>query len=138
MVAKLNCIPSTLLDPTAANFLNVNNKVGVSIPLPTGAAVPSSGGGKYLTVYVTPTDTNEYLGKYDENIGNKDHVGVTYFFISTASTPSGGGNINWTGNQSDSDQTNANISEVHTFSPSTANQAWLTFTRAMGGRVSSL
>ncbi len=135
VVAKLNCIPSTLLDPTAANFLNVNNKVGVSVPLPTGAAVPSSGGGKYLTVYVTPTDTNEYLGKYDENIGNKDHVGVTYFFISTASTPSGGGNINWTGNQSKSDQTNANISEVHTFSPSTANQAWLTFTRAMGGRV---
>ncbi len=135
VVATLNCIPSALLDPTAANFLNIKNTIGVSVPLPTGVATPSSGGGKYLTVYVTPTDTNEYLGKYDENIGNKDHVGMTYFFISTASTPSGGGNINWTGNQSKSDQTNANISEVHTFSPSTANQAWLTFTRAMGGRV---
>jgi hypothetical protein len=147
-VATLNCMYTTAipnpanpgfdyayLDPTAANFLNIHNTIGVSVPLPTGATVPSSGGGKYLTVYVTPTDTNEYLGKYDENIGNKDHVGVTYFFISTASTPSGGGNINWTGNQSKSDQTNANISEVHTFSPSTANQAWLTFTRAMGGRV---
>jgi hypothetical protein len=130
-----NCIPKALLDPTAANFLNVKNTIGVSVPLPTGAAVPASGGGQYLGIYVTPTTENEYLGKYDENIGTKDHVGVTYFFKSTASTPSGGGNINWTGNQSKSDQTNATISDVRTFGPSTANQAWLTFTRAMGGRV---
>ena len=130
-----NCIPTALLDATAKNFLNVNNTIGVSVPLPTGAAQPSSGGGKYLTTYVTPTNSDEYLGKFDENISDKDHVEVTYFYINTASTPSGGGNINWTGNQSRSKQTNANISDVHTFSPSTANQAWLTFTRAMGGRV---
>jgi len=137
-VAKLNCIPSTLLDPTAANFLNVSNKIGVSVPLPTGAAVPSSGGGQYLGVYVTPTDSDEYLGKFDEAIGDKDHVGVTYFFIKTKSTPSGSGgtwNIPWTGNQSAAAQTNANISDVHAFSSNTANQAWLTFTRAMGGRT---
>ena len=131
----LNCIPTALLDATAKNFLNVTNTIGVSVPLPTGIAQPSSGGGQYLTTYVTPTDSDEYLGKFDENVGNKDHVGVTYFHITTASTPSGGGNINWTGNQSKSVQTNVNISDVHTFSPSTANQAWLTFTRAMGGRA---
>jgi hypothetical protein len=130
-----NCIPTALLDPTAANFLNVTNTIGVSVPLPTGALQAGSGGGKYLTTYNTPTDEDEYLGKFDENLGSKDHVGVTYFFSNTASTPSGGGNINWTGNQSRSKQTNANISDVHTFSPSTANQAWLTFTRALGGRV---
>jgi hypothetical protein len=94
------CIPTALLDTTAANFLNINNTIGVSIPLPNGAQVAKTGGGKYTGVYTTPTDSDEYLGKYDENIGNKDHVGVTYFFIKTASTPSGGGNINWTGNQS--------------------------------------
>jgi hypothetical protein len=134
-VATLNCMPSTLLDPTAANFLNVSNKIGVSVPLPTGALVPSSGGGAYVGLYVTPTDSDEYLGKFDENIGDKDHAAVTYFFIKTKSTPSGGGNINWTGNQSAAAQTNATISDVHTFSPGTANQAWLTFTRAMGGRA---
>ena len=134
-VATLNCMPSSLLDPTAANFLNINNKIGVSVPLPTGALVPSSGGGAYLGVYVTPTDSDEYLAKYDENIGDADHVTVTYFFVKTTSTPSGGGNINWTGNQSAAAQTNANVGDVHTFSPSTANQAWLTFTRAMGGRA---
>ena len=129
------CIPTALLDPTAANFLNVNNKIGVSVPLPTGAQVAKTGGGTYIGMYTTPTDSDEYLGKYDENIGDKDHVGVTYFFINTKSTPSGGGNINWTGNQSKSVQTNANISDVHIFSPTAANQTWLTFTRAMGGRV---
>jgi hypothetical protein len=32
-------------------------------------------------------------------------------------------------------QTNVNLADVHTFSGTTANQAWLTFTRAMGGRA---
>ena len=123
------------LDPTAANILNVKNTIGVSIPLPNGAFLQKPEADNWVGVYVTPTDSNEYLGKFDENLGSKDHVGVTYFYITTASTPSGGGNINWTGDQSQSVQTNANISEVHTFSPNTANQAWLTFTRAMGGRI---
>ena len=89
----------------------------------------------YSTIYNTPTDSDEYLAKYDESIGAKDHLGVTYFYINTKSTPSGGGNINWTGVQSHSGQTNANISDVHTFSANVANQTWLTFTRAMGGRT---
>ena len=43
--------------------------------------------------------------------------------------------MNWTGVQSASAQTNANVSDVHTFTSNLANQTWLTFTRAMGGRV---
>jgi len=128
------------LDPTAANILNVANTIGVFVPsynngLVTNSAGQNTGGGNWVGVYVTPTISNEYLGKYDENIGSKDHLGLTYFFITTASTPSGGGNVNWTGDQSKTVQTNANISEVHTFSASTANQAWLTLTRAIGGRI---
>ncbi|MGA9670183.1 MAG: carboxypeptidase regulatory-like domain-containing protein [Terracidiphilus sp.] len=129
------CIPKALLDTTAANFLNINNKIGVSIPLPTGAQVAKTGGGTYIGMYTTPTNSDEYLGKYDENIGDKDHLTGTYFYIKTASTPSGGGNINWTGNQSAAAQTNLNLADVHTFSGSIANQTWLTFTRAMGGRA---
>jgi hypothetical protein len=134
-VATPNCLPLALLDSTSANFLNVNNNIGVSVPLPTGAAVPASGGGIYLGLYTTPTDSDEYLGKYDETVGEKDHVTVTYFYVKTKSTPSGGGNINWTGNQSAAAQTNAIVSDVHTFSASTANQVWVTFTRALGGRT---
>ncbi len=136
------CISQADLDATALNLTNVagknisgNTATGVSIPLPNGVPVTKTGGATYSTIYNTPTDSDEYLGKYDENVGNKDHVGVTYFFIKTKSTPSGGGNVNWTGVQSAAAQTNANISDVHTFSPNLANQTWLTFTRAMGGRV---
>jgi hypothetical protein len=147
-VATLNCINTVAianpanpgfayayLDPTAKNFLDVNNKIGVSVPLPNSTLTPSSGGGKYIGQYTTPTDSDEYLGKYDMNIGNADHVTATYFYVHTKSTPSGGGNINWTGNQSAAAQTNVTLADVHTFSPSTANQTWLTFTRAMGGRA---
>lgn len=128
------CIPTALLDPTAKNFLNVSNTIGVSVPLPNGSQVAKTGGANYTTVYVTPTNSDEYLGKFDGNVGNLDHVTATYFFIRTTSTPSGGGNINWTGNQSAANQTNLNLADVHTFSGTTANQTWLTFTRAMGGR----
>ena len=55
--------------------------------------------------------------------------------MKTTQNAFGDGPIPWDINQSYTDQTNANISEVHTFSPSTANQAWVTFTRAAGGRV---
>jgi len=85
-------------------------------------------------VYVTPTDEDEYLASMTRT-RRQGPCGSDLLLYHTASTPSGGGNINWTGNQSRSKQTNANISDVHTFSPSTANQLWLTFTRAMGGRV---
>ena len=130
-----NCIPAILLDPTTQNFDNTANSIGSSIPLPNGAAVPTTGGAHYTGVYTAPTDENEYLGKFDEAIKDKDHLTMGYFFIRSVSGPNGGGNIPWTINQSAANQTNANIGEVHTFSPSTANQAWLTFTRAAGGRV---
>jgi hypothetical protein len=129
------CIPSGLLDKVAANFLNINNTIGVSVPLPTGVANTKTGGGAYIGMYTTPTNTDEYLGKFDENIGNADHVTATIYYNKTASTPSGGGNINWTGNQSLSKQTNINLADVHTFSGSVANQTWLTLTQAMGGRA---
>ena len=60
---------------------------------------------------------------------------MTYFYVKTTQNAFGGGPIPWDINQSYTGQTNANISEVHTFGASTANQAWVTFTRAAGGRV---
>ena len=134
-VARLNCIPQALLDTTIANFDNVGNKFGSSIPLPTGALRPATGGGTYTGTYTTPTTANEYLGKYDQVLGDKDHVTVTFFFVRNVSGPNGGGNVPWTINQSAANQWNINVSDVHSFSPNTVNQAWLTFTRAAGGRV---
>jgi hypothetical protein len=127
-VATLNCVPATLLDKTAATMLSGSNKNAV-IPL------PNISGNGWTGYYTGPTDDNEYLGKYDQTVGSKDHVAVTYFFIRTTQNAFGNGNFIWDVNQSYTNQTNANISDVHTFSATTANQAWLTFTRAAGGRV---
>ncbi len=134
-VATPNCIPEALLDTTIANFDNVSNTIGSFIPLPNGAAKPATGGGAYSGLFVIPTQENEYLGKYDENIREKDRVEVTYFFSRNVLGNSPGGNVPWTINQNSSDGTNINVSDVHTFGPTTANQAWLTYTRAAGGRV---
>ena len=128
-----NCVPLALLDATAATMLASNT--AAFVPLPNGALHPATGGGSYTGNYTTPTDDNEYLGKYDQLIGEKDHVAATYFYIKTTSGAYGGGNIPWSVNESYTGQTNANLSDVHTFSSRTANQAWLTFTRAAGGRV---
>ena len=130
------CIAQADLDQTALNLAPVTAPTNlVSIPLPNGPAVAKTGGALWSGLYNTPTDQTEYLAKYDENLGAKDHLGVTYFYTNTTSTPSGGGNINWTGVKSHSGQTNVNISDVHSFTPNLANQTWITFTRAMGGRT---
>ena len=134
-VATLNCIPAGLLDTTIANFDNVTNTIGSSIPLPNGALKPATGGGAYAGLFPIPTTENEYLGKYDQNLGDKDHVAATYFFSRNVLGNSPGGNIPWTINQNASNGTTLNLSDVHTFSGTTANQTWLTFTRAAGGRV---
>ncbi len=130
-----NCIPPSYLDAMAATILGSKNSAAV-IPLPnvtvSGITVPTQWSG-YFT---GPTADNEYLGKYDQVVSDKDHVAATYFFVRTTQNAFGGGNIApWTVNQSYTNQTNANISDVHTFGAATANQAWLSYTRAAGGRV---
>ncbi len=137
--AKPNCIPSNLLDQTAATIMEaINSKCAPAcIPLPNtansvGAVVDWAG---YTQSPVGPTTDNEYLGKFDQVLSDKDHVSATYFWIHTIQNGFGGGNFPWTDNQSYTTQQNADISDVHTFSPTTANQAWVSLSRAAGGRV---
>jgi hypothetical protein len=117
---------------------NVSNTIGSSIPLPNvpgSLTNPAKGGGSYAGLFPIPVQENEFLGKYDQNLGVKDHVAATYFFSRNVLNNSPGGNIPWTWNVVGSNSDNLNLSDVHTFTPTTANQAWLTFTRAAGGRV---
>jgi len=132
-----HCIPTSALDTTVSNMDNVANTVGSSIPLPNipGGLKPGTGGGTYAGLIPIPVTENEYLGKYDQNLGTKDHVAATYFFSRNVLKNNPGGNVPWTWNQVASNGTNINLSDVHTFNPTTANQTWLTFTRAAGGRV---
>jgi len=118
------CIPSSLLDQTAANLLSTKY-----IPLPNAA------GNTYSGFFTGPTNQDEYLGKYDQVLGEKDHVAVSYFYLNTKQNAFGNGNFPYMTNQSFAKQQVVNISDIHTFSPTTANQGWVTFTRVAGGRV---
>lgn len=126
-VATTGCVPLALLDPTAANLMKTY------VPLPNAATASSPGA--YVGVFSSPTNQDEYLGKYDQALSAKDHLSVSYFYLDTTQGGYGGGNIPYSINQSFSKQQNANVSDIHTFSGTTANQAWLTFTRVAGGRV---
>jgi hypothetical protein len=130
---KQACIPVSLLDPTAANLMKTY------VPLPNAATASTPGG--YVGVFSSPTNQDEYLGKYDQVIGDKDHLSVSYFYLNTTQNAFGGSSttsqILYSVNQSFAKQQNANISDVHTFNASTANQIWLTFTRVAGGRVNT-
>jgi hypothetical protein len=120
---KPNCVPSNLLDPTAANLLSKY------IPLPNAAA------NNYTGFFTGPTNEDEYLGKYDQTFGEKDHAAVSYFYLNTKQNAFGNGNIPYMTNQSFGKQQVVNISDIHTFNPTTANQGWFTFTRVAGGRI---
>src|SRR5277367_4231966 len=121
--AKVGCVPTALLDITAANIINKY------VPL------PNSANNAWTGFFTGPTDQNEYLGKYDQVIGTKDHLAATYFYLKSTQNAYGNGNLIWDINQSFSTQQNANVSDVHTFSPTTINEAWIGFTRVAGGRI---
>ncbi len=125
--ATVGCVPTALLDPTAANI--IKNYV----PL------PNSANNAFVGNYTTPTNQDEYLGKYDQVIGEKDHIQATYFTIKSVSGAYGGagtsGYIPYSVNQSNARQQNFNASDVHTFNGTNANQIWFTVTRVAGGRV---
>jgi hypothetical protein len=116
-------IPPSDLDPTAANI--------ISKYLPAS----NSSNNSWVGYFNGPTDDDEYLGKYDQVLSDKDHLSVSYFTIHTTQNTSGGGNLPWSTQQSFARQQDVNISDIHTFSANTANQAWVTVTRVMGGRT---
>ena len=122
---KVGCVPSSYLDPTAANIISKY------IPL------PNSANNSWTGFFTGPTNQDEYLGKYDQVLGDKDHLSATYFYLNSTQNANGSttANLLWDINQSFSKQQNLNLSDVHTFSPTTINQGWFNFTRVAGGRV---
>jgi hypothetical protein len=122
------CVPQALLDKAAATLMNKY------VPLPTGAAA-ANGGAAYSGFFTGPTNQDEYLGKFDDVLSDRDHVAASYFYLSTTQDAYGNGNIPYMINRSYSKQHVLNLSDIHTLNATTANQAWITFTRVVGGRT---
>jgi hypothetical protein len=122
-IATVGCIPSSLLDKVATNLMNKY------IPL------PNSPGNTYTGYFTGPTNQDEYVGKFDQVVSDKDHITASYFNVHTVQNANGGGNFAYMVNQSYARQQNVNLSDIHTINAGMANQAWITFTRVAGGRV---
>jgi hypothetical protein len=118
-----NCIPTSLLDKAASNLLSQY------IPLPNNPDNTYSG------YFNSPTDQDEYLGKFDADLGRKDHVAASYFFLNTKEDDFGGGKIPYSTDRSFAKQQVLNMSDTHTINPTIFNQSWITITRVVGGRV---
>lgn len=123
-----NCIPTSALDKASQALM-----AKFVTPLLTSSMDPGKVN-SYSGYFIGPTNQDEYLGKYDQSLSDRDHVSASYFYLNTKQDGYGNGNIPYMTNQSFSKQYNVNISDVHTFNKF-VNQAWLTFTRVAGGRV---
>ena len=124
-VPTLNCVPTALLDKATAKLMSTY------VP---PANLPGNG---YQGFFTGPTNQDEYLGKFDESLSEKDHIAASYFRLKTTQAAYGGGNIPYTTTDSFGTQQVLNMSDIHTINATTANQAWFTLTRVIGGRVNS-
>ena len=54
----------------------------------------------YAGFFIGPTNQNEYLGKYDQVLSDKDHAAASFFYLGTLQDAYGNGNIPYMTNQS--------------------------------------
>jgi hypothetical protein len=116
-------IPSTALDPTAMKML--------------AQFVPTANGpnNRWSGWFSGPTDNDEVLAKFDQDLSDRNRLAVSYFTVKTTQNTPGGGNLLYSTQLSFARQQNVNASDTYSITPTTINQAWIGFTRVMGGRT---
>ncbi len=125
-----NMIPANLQDPTAMNIINnyvpLPNQINPRTGLLTqwqGFAPPS------------PYNTDEFLGKVDQDLTTNQRLTATYFETSGLNILKLGSGLTWSRAQYSWRQQNANLSHTWSINPSMVNQSWINFTRNFGGRL---
>jgi hypothetical protein len=119
---------SAALDPVAQNILK---------------ALPAANGGTALApLYIgyirTPASYNEYMGKIDHQLSDRQRINGSYFYLNGSNTvQAGGGNLPWSSQLQDYVLHVVNLSHTFTISSNKINQAWLTYTRSYGGRINT-
>src|SRR5215469_11869688 len=84
----------------------------------------------------SPYDTDEFLGKVDHNLSQRQQLTASYFETSGTNTvQAGGGNLPWSQQRFNWRQHEANLSDTWSIGPNKINQVWLTYTRNFGGRL---
>jgi outer membrane receptor protein involved in Fe transport len=128
---RLDQDPNYVPDPVAAAVLAKN------VPLPSAnRPTPDN---RFVGNEGLPNTTNEYLIKGDFQLIPKHRITLAYFqsIGSQIELPSGSNLPGWALSNYAYRQQNANVSDVWTISPKSANQAWVSFTRMLAGRISN-
>ena len=128
---RLDLDPNFAPDPVAAAVLTKN------VPLPSpNRPTPDN---RFIGNEGLPNTTDEYLIKGDFQLFPNHRATVEYFqsIGSQIVLPSGSNLPNWALSDYEYRQQNANVSDVWTVSPNSVNEAWLSYSRMMAGRVSS-
>lgn len=125
---RLDLSPNYHPDPVAAAVL-------AKLPLPT----PGRTDNHYVGNMGLPNSTNEFLIKGDWQVVPSHRLTLNYFQSNGANVtlPSGGNLPGWALNSYQYRQQNANVSDVWTVSSRSVNQAWVSLSRMMAGRVSN-
>jgi hypothetical protein len=117
------------LDATAANIVNnylknFENTTLSSLPSYTGS-VPK--------LY----NTYEFMGKIEHQLSPRQRLQGTYFYVNGLQTVPEGSSIPWVVQSQKWTQHVANLSDTFTINSRMINQAWVTFTRILGGRLNA-
>jgi Carboxypeptidase regulatory-like domain/TonB-dependent Receptor Plug Domain len=126
---RLDLDPNYTPDPVAAAVLAKN------VPLPTAGRTDN----RFVGNEGLPNQTDEFLIKGDHQLTTAHRITLDYFQSNgtQANLPSGSNLPGWAVNDYNYRQQTANISDVWTVSSKSVNQAWLSFTRMLGGRIST-
>jgi outer membrane receptor protein involved in Fe transport len=128
---RLDQDPNYVPDPVAAAVLAKN------VPLPSAnRPTPDN---RFVGNQGLPQSNNEFLIKGDFQLFPAHRVTLAYFQSngSQIELPSGGTLPGWALSNYAYRQQNGNASDVWTISPRSVNQAWLSFSRMLAGRISN-
>ncbi len=128
-----NIVPITAFDPTIFKILAAN-LIGLPNPSQTSDTAYTR---RDLQRFTNQTD--EYLIKGDVQLNAKQRLTLSYFHQTGAQllNPSGNNILNWTVQNYNFLQHNANVQHTWTVSNSTVNQLFVGYTRLIGGRIAS-
>jgi outer membrane receptor protein involved in Fe transport len=126
---RLDLDPNYRPDPVAAAVLAKN------VPLPTAGRTDN----RFIGNEGLPNQTDEFLIKGDHQLTGAHRLTLDYFQSNgnQGTLPSGSNLPGWAINNYVYRQQTANVSDVWTVSSKSVNQAWLSFTRMLAGRIST-
>jgi hypothetical protein len=123
-----NNIITDPLDKAAQNILK-------ALPAPnSGTALQPL----FIGFIPTPATYNEYLGKIDHKLSERQRITGSYFYLAGQNTiQAGSGNLPWAAQLQKYSLHVINLSDTFTISPNKINQTWITYTRSFGGRINT-